>query len=203
MNNATTSFILIIIMSVAYSIFHSLLASLRIKEKVRQTFGQTADRYYRFVYNLISVLTFLPLLIYLYRNPGTTLYKMQGAWLFLALAVQGIALLLLAIGLWQTGPWRFLGIRQLIKDEQSADVKLVIRGLYRWVRHPLYSAGLLFIWASPVMTTSILALNLTLTVYIYFGSVLEEHRLRTELGEAYAAYQQSVPRLVPNPLRRR
>jgi protein-S-isoprenylcysteine O-methyltransferase Ste14 len=203
MNNVTTSFVLTIIMTVVYSSFHSLLATLKVKERVRQVIGQTADRYYRLAYNLISVLSFLPVLFYLYQNPGLALYRLQGIWLFLALSIQGIGALLIVIGLWQTGLLQFLGLRQLIEDGQYEGKKFVVRGLYRWVRHPLYSAGLLFIWASPIMTTSLLALNLTLTLYLYIGSFFEERRLQTEFGPAYSAYQQSVPRLIPRLRRNR
>lgn len=203
MNNVITSFILIVIMTVAYSTLHSILAALRVKDKVRQVFGPPSDRYYRLIYNLISVISFLPVLFYIYQNRGLTLYSLQGPWLFVALVVQGLALLLLVVGLWQTGPWQFLGLSQLIGDAKNEENKLVVRGLYRWARHPLYSAGLLFIWFSPVMTTSLLALNLTFTAYIYIGSIFEERRLLAELGQAYADYQQSVPRLIPKLRRRR
>jgi protein-S-isoprenylcysteine O-methyltransferase Ste14 len=77
---------------------------------------------------------------------------------------------------------------------------LVISGLYRYVRHPLYTAGLLFIWLTPVMTTSVMAMNLALTVYIYIGSSFEEQRLVAEYGQSYQQYQKQVPRLIPNPL---
>ncbi len=78
---------------------------------------------------------------------------------------------------------------------------LIVTGLYRWVRHPLYTAGLLLIWLTPVMTTSILALNLSLTLYIIVGSRLEERRLLAEFGQAYADYQAAVPGLIPRPPR--
>ena len=57
--------------------------------------------------------------------------------------------------------------------------------------------SLLFIWLMPVMTTSVLALNLGLTAYIYIGSLFEERRLVAEFGEPYTAYQRRVPRLIP------
>jgi protein-S-isoprenylcysteine O-methyltransferase Ste14 len=72
-----------------------------------------------------------------------------------------------------------------------------VKGLYRWVRHPLYTAGLLFLWLTPLMTTSILAFNLAMSAYIAIGSVFEERRLVTEFGPAYADYQRRVPRLIP------
>lgn len=49
------------------------------------------------------------------------------------------------------------------------------------------------------MTTSILALNLGLSAYLYIGSRFEERRLQEEFGDAYSRYQHSVPRLVPLP----
>jgi protein-S-isoprenylcysteine O-methyltransferase Ste14 len=74
---------------------------------------------------------------------------------------------------------------------------LVVRGLYRWVRHPLYTAGLVLIWLSPVMTANLLALNAGLTIYIVAGAMLEERKLQAEFGEAYAAYKRRTPMLIP------
>jgi protein-S-isoprenylcysteine O-methyltransferase Ste14 len=74
---------------------------------------------------------------------------------------------------------------------------LVTTGLYRHVRHPLYTAGLAFLWLSPVMTTTLMALYAGLSVYLYVGSLFEERRLQAEFGPAYAEYQKRVPRLFP------
>ncbi len=107
---------------------------------------------------------------------------------------------MLLVGLLQTGAAEFLGLQQLVAGP-SDESELVTDGLYRWVRHPLYTAGLLFIWLLPVMSTSLLALNLGLTAYIYIGSIFEERKLLRELGPAYAEYQRQVPRLIPLPWR--
>jgi protein-S-isoprenylcysteine O-methyltransferase Ste14 len=101
------------------------------------------------------------------------------------------------MGLLQTDPWQFLGLRQLIHPSDEGDNELVVSGFYRCVRHPLYVAGLIFIWLVPIMTTSLLILNLGLTLYIYIGSIFEERRLIVEFGSAYLAYRNEVPRLVP------
>jgi len=114
-----------------------------------------------------------------------------------ALAGQIIALGLLVVGLLQTDVWHFLGLRQLVESQPGGSPTLLVKGLYRWVRHPLYTAGLLFLWLTPLMTTSLLALNLGLSLYILIGSVFEERRLLAEFGPAYADYQRRVPRLIP------
>jgi protein-S-isoprenylcysteine O-methyltransferase Ste14 len=74
---------------------------------------------------------------------------------------------------------------------------MVTGGLYRWVRHPLYTAGLAFIWLTPIMTSNLLALNIGLTLYLILGAIYEERKLVREFGERYTRYQERVPMLIP------
>jgi protein-S-isoprenylcysteine O-methyltransferase Ste14 len=69
--------------------------------------------------------------------------------------------------------------------------------LYRWVRHPLYLWGLVFIWLTPQMTVNRLALVVGFSVYLYIGTFFEERRLVEEFGDDYREYQRQVPRLIP------
>jgi len=186
----------------AYGAFHSLLASPWAKRLARRAFGEAAGRGYRLAFNLLAIITLLPVLAVPALEPGPPLYSLRWPWAGLALAGQAAALLVLAIGLLQTDPWHFLGLRQLVQGE-AGEPRLIVTGLYRWVRHPLYTAGLAFIWFTPWMSTSLLALNLALTAYIYIGSALEEQRLTSEFGEAYLAYSRRTPRLIPRPARPR
>jgi protein-S-isoprenylcysteine O-methyltransferase Ste14 len=181
----------------AYSAVHSLLASFGVKRTLRARLGPTTDRVYRLAYNAFAVVSFVPVLALIAWLPGEPLYRLRLPWSVVALLGQGTALALLAIGLLQTDPWSFLGLRQLARHETSEPPRLIVAGLYRWVRHPLYTAGLLFIWLTPVMTTSVLALNLALTGYILVGSRLEERRLIAEFGQVYDDYRHRVPALLP------
>jgi protein-S-isoprenylcysteine O-methyltransferase Ste14 len=188
---------LILLLAVgAYGAVHSLLASLTVKRRIRARFGPAVDRLYRLGYNLFAVVSFLPVLAILAWRPGMLIYRLGLPWAAIAFAGQAAALALLALGVLQTDAWSFLGLRQLTQTGESAP-RLVVTGLYRWVRHPLYTAGLLFLWCSPAMTTSLLALYLALTVYIVVGSRLEERRLLAEFGPAYDAYRRRVPALLP------
>jgi protein-S-isoprenylcysteine O-methyltransferase Ste14 len=182
-----------------YGALHSLLASNSVKQLSRRAFGQTSDRFYRLFFNIVGGLTFLPVLAVAALDPGQTLYQLTRPWVLLTSAGQVLAALLLLLGLLQTDSLHFLGLRQISHPQASEPSKLVINGLYCHVRHPLYSAGLLFIWLVPVMTTSVLALNLGLTLYIIVGSIFEERRLVGEFGQAYRDYQRRVPRLIPRP----
>jgi methanethiol S-methyltransferase len=180
-----------------YGVIHSWLASHQAKALARGWFGQAAERGYRLAYNLFAGITLLPVLALPVLLPDRQIYALQAPWIYAALIVQGLALIALVIGLWQTGVWSFLGVEQLFQPQPNVNAKLVVRGLYRWVRHPLYTAGLAFIWFSPVMTANLLALNLGLTAYILIGAQFEERKLRREFGEAYAEYQRRTPMLVP------
>jgi len=182
-----------------YGVLHSLLASLWAKRLVRRVFGPRAERAYRLMFNVIGGLSLVPVLAVAAMNPGPLLYRLRLPWSVLALTGQAISLAALAVGLLQTDAWHFLGLRQLTQPDPGAVPKLVTTGLYRCVRHPLYTAGLAFLWLTPVMTTSLLALNLGLTAYVLIGSLFEERRLVREFGLAYADYRRRVPRLIPLP----
>ena len=47
------------------------------------------------------------------------------------------------------------------------------------------------------MTSSVLALNLVLTLYVLAGSRLEDCRLVRQFGADYQDYQRRVPALIP------
>jgi protein-S-isoprenylcysteine O-methyltransferase Ste14 len=182
-----------------YGALHSLLASNPVKQGFQRAFGQTSDRFYRLFFNVVGGLSFLPVLAVVALDPGQTLYHLTRPWVLLTSVGQVLAALLLLLGLLQTDSLHFLGLRQMFHPGASEQSELVINGLYCHVRHPLYTAGLLFIWLTPVMTASVLALNLGLTLYIIVGSIFEEQRLVGQFGQAYVDYQSRVPRLLPRP----
>jgi protein-S-isoprenylcysteine O-methyltransferase Ste14 len=183
----------------AYGALHSLLASRWAKARARSHLGPASGRLYRLAYNLIGGLTLLPVLAIPARFPGRLLVRVPWPWSGLMLAVQAGALLVILLGVRQTGIGSFLGLRQLLEGSPDDHAPLVVTGLYRWVRHPLYTAGLVFLWLSPIMTTSTLALVAGLSAYIYIGSFFEERRLAAHFGQVYRDYQRRVPRLLPRP----
>ncbi|MBI5691995.1 MAG: isoprenylcysteine carboxylmethyltransferase family protein [Verrucomicrobia bacterium] len=75
----------------------------------------------------------------------------------------------------------------------------VVRGPYRYVRHPLYLFMLLLIWSTPRLPYDQLLFNVLWTVWIIIGTKLEERDLLADFGPAYRQYQASVPMLMPSP----
>ena len=191
------SILIILIAVTLYSLVHSLLASLWAKARARRWFGKLADRWYRLFYNLFGVVSLLPVLALPLLLPDTILYTISFPWVIFTTILQVVAILALAVGLVRTGVWSFLGFEQLIGKSGEKTNVIVVGGLYRWVRHPLYTAGLVLIWLVLKMTVNLLALNVGLTLYIVVGAYFEERKLLREFSMAYKEYCQRTPMLVP------
>lgn len=108
-----------------------------------------------------------------------------------------MALLGLGVSFLQTGVLHFLGLAQLLAQQPGESGSLNVGGFYAWMRHPLYTFSLLFLWLTPAMTTNLLTAYLLFTLYFYLGSIFEERRLLAEFGDTYRDYQRRVPRLIP------
>jgi methanethiol S-methyltransferase len=74
---------------------------------------------------------------------------------------------------------------------------LVVRGPYRWVRHPLYFCVIWLMWSCPDLTADRFLFNILWTVWIIIGARLEERDLIATFGQAYLDYRQQVPMLLP------
>lgn len=193
----TISFWVIILAVLAYGALHSWLASLGLKAWVAAHCGRAATRLYRLVYNLVAVITLLPVLLLPVVLMDKEIYRIPYPWVFLTVLAQVLAVFLLVVGLLQTGLMNFIGVCQLLQREGEPEPKLVVTGLYRYIRHPLYTAGLVFIWLMPWMTWNLLALNIGITIYILIGAILEERKLLKEYGEVYSEYRKKTPMLIP------
>lgn len=180
----------------AWGIVHSLLASLALKDFFRKTFGDGFIRLYRLGYNIFSALSILPILWLMWILPNHTLYLIPAPWKYLMLAGQGVAAFLLLYGVLQTDTLSFVGLRQLVEPDGKPGT-LVTSGLYRFVRHPLYSAGLLFLWLTATMTLNQLIVYICATIYIFVGAYFEERKLLREFGAAYAEYKAATPMIIP------
>ena len=189
--------VLVALSVLLWGFFHSLFASFEAKELARRWLGAWIARYYRLAYNLFALLSFVPVLVILFLTPDRQLYEIPLPWSALMMVGQFVALVVLVVGFLQVDAREFLGLRQVAGSLSSRGGELLTSGLYHYVRHPLYSAGLVFIWLIPIMTTNVLAINLALSLYVVCGAWLEEGRLLREYGDAYAAYQRRTPMLVP------
>ncbi|NOY97856.1 MAG: isoprenylcysteine carboxylmethyltransferase family protein [Chloroflexi bacterium] len=187
----------LILAVLGWGVVHSVLASLTTKDLLRRLLGEQTMRFYRLFYNLFAAATFLPILYLMRALPDRVLYAIPAPWLYLALAGQALAVMGEVAGVLQTDAWAFAGLRQIVSGAEAEAQELTVKGLYRWMRHPLYAFGLLFIWLTPVMTVNMLVVYIALTVYIVAGAYFEERRLLREFGDAYAEYRTVTPMFIP------
>ena len=187
--------IILTLLWIVYCMLHSLLASIRLKKKLEQTL-KTGYKYYRLFYTIFAFL-FLVGLLYLQVSISTIeLYKVT---VFIrvtgsAIALSGLTLMLVCIKKYFIG---LSGLLSLIQEKNSSS--LLITGVHKYVRHPLYLGTFAFIWGAVLVLPylSLLIANCIITGYTLVGIKLEEDKLIAEFGESYKTYQRSVPKLIP------
>lgn len=78
--------------------------------------------------------------------------------------------------------------------------ELVVRGLYRWMRNPMYVGVLSVVLGEALLFEAPMLVGLVAVAFAVFHSVVilyEEPVLREKFGEAYERYRRTVPRWLP------
>jgi len=183
----------------------SLIFFLQHSGMVRRPFrhwlsGFIADRYQRAVYAIASGVA-LSLVAVLWQPSDVHLFTLQGP---LAWIVRSLGLLAVAGFMWGVISLRssfdMLGLAPLrshLRGSPDGPSPFVVRGPYRWVRHPLYLCMLLLFWSNTDWTADRLLFNLLWTGWVIAGTMWEEADLVAEFGDTYRNYQYAVPMLIP------
>ncbi len=185
-----------------YAVFHSFLAG-RGKLWFRDWFGErTYHGLYRVFYNIVAVVTLLPVIYLMACDPGPILWSLPISLEPFLVFVQITGILGVAISLIQIDLLRFLGLKQLYAYISGAPLplpseRLQTRGMYALVRHPLYLFALMLSWPVMTMTSAYFGYCVVLTTYFVFGSIYEERRMMEYYGQTYLDYRSRIPRLVP------
>jgi len=190
--------ILLSITWLVYYATHSWLASHHFKRVFANRFSSMFPRY-RLLYNVVSaLLLFIPLSL-LYSHSWDNLWQWQGTMSFLmnSIGLASIAGFLLSLRYYEGAA--FLGLRPNTDGHiGSADEPLILSPMHRFVRHPWYFLGLLFIWSRDMNMGWFITCSWA-TLYMLVGSRLEEKKLISEYGEVYSRYCNKVPGLIPLP----
>lgn len=185
-----------LILSIAlWGLVHSVVASHGFKDFLRRTLGDGFMKFYRLLYNIFAVVSIAPVLYLMVVLSDQELYRIPSPWSYLMLAGQGISALLLFVAVLQTDVLSFVGLRQLVEEEKPG--RLVTGGLYRLVRHPLYTFSLAILWLSSTVSLNSFIVYVSFTIYILVGIYFEERKLLREFGEEYASYRSVTPMLIP------
>lgn len=166
------------------------------------------ERYDGAFYAITSGLVLMLVALLYQRVPAPPLFVLHGP---SQLIVNMLALLAVASIAWAIfalrtfDPFGVRPIRQHLRNGSAASSTgtpfrakaFVLRGPFRWVRHPLYSAIIILLWATPQMSLSRFELAALWTAWILVGTLLEERDLMRDFGETYRQYCKRVPMLVP------
>lgn len=202
-----SSFVRVFLLLSFYAALHSLLLRPEVKLVFEALLGQRAFRgLFRLAYNVVAVVLFALFLGYAAGLPNVEIVEIYGlgAWLLLAVRLTGVGVIGWALHTHGFRAW--LGIENFRSWKRGGDPRkegidgsvLVTGGPYRWVRNPMYSGALLFLWSVPGWTVNYLAFVLAASLYLWVGSLHEESRLRSEYGKQFDEYAAQIPRFFPH-----
>ena len=194
-------YLLLIILCCMWCAIHSGMISLSFDKFVRIRL-ESNYKFYRLLYNLVALATFVPLVLYELSLKGPVLFRWQGNYFFLQITLLVIVILLFISGGLKYDMPQLFGIRQIKSGRahstlsESGDINT--SGILGITRHPWYLAAIIFIWICyRDMYISTFIFNIILSIYIIIGTVLEERKLIIELGDSYQDYKENVSMFFP------
>jgi protein-S-isoprenylcysteine O-methyltransferase Ste14 len=202
-----------------FALTHSLLATNWMKQRVEAMLGsRVRNGLYRFVYNNITYASIGLMVMAFSRLPDRVLYRIPPPWAWLMRAAQAFGLWLIAdtnlrMGAARfsgvSGAWEFASGREPKREAPAQgprlddDVEGATRGAFGLSRHPNNLGPTLLVCLQPTMGVRLLTFAVVGSLYSYFGSILEERRVRAAYKERYDAYRARTPFFFPIPVRSR
>ena len=186
---------------IVWCVVHSGMISITVTASFKRRLGHHY-RFYRVFYNLVAVVTIVPVVLHAQSLRGHVLFRWEGFLIVFQVLLLTLAGLLFLAGARHYDMLQFLGLRQIMTGAShgilSESGKLDTSGILGATRHPWYLAAMMLVWADyRPLTAATLITNVILTVYLVVGTILEERKLVMELGEEYREYQRQVPMLLP------
>lgn len=173
-----------------FALHHSVMARTGAKRWITRIVAPDLERS---VYVWIASLLFLvvcwawqplPGIAWHVRGPGLMLYVVQ---------IFGVVLTVSAARI--VGIWELAGVQQ---PDPHRDIEFKAAGPFALVRHPIYLAWILMVFATPTMTMTRLAFAVISTLYLIVAIPFEEALLVEMFGEKYVAYQRQMRwKLIP------
>ena len=187
---------LLILFWIIYYTVHSMFAATSVKIFFKKLLRKYF-RYYRLSYSIFATITLIWLLYFQYSFDSPLLIKSTGLKYisFLFMVLPGLLVMFISIKKY------FLllsGVRSISIPSPLPELRL--NGIHQFVRHPLYSGTILFVWGLffifPLLNNLIAVV--LLTVYVFVGISFEEKKLIKEFGKKYEEYISNVPMLIPD-----
>jgi len=178
-----------------FSFFHSFFATEKWKKSI-QGFIKGNYKYYRIFYSSFSLISLIAVISYHFNMTTIVLWNVQPIELFFAATViitSTVIILFFAKKFF----FELSGADIFLRTNKTGN--LINTSFYKHVRHPLYTATLLFIWGIFFWQPSLsnLISCVCITVYTIIGIRFEEKKLIRDFGESYIEYRSKTPMLFP------
>jgi protein-S-isoprenylcysteine O-methyltransferase Ste14 len=181
----------------AFGLQHSVMARPAFKRLWTRPGGVALERT---VFVLASSLALTVLCLAWRPLPGVV-WELDGPLRSVVWAGYAGSALFLIVAAGQIDALALAGVRQALEHAgwmaPRPDPGLVVRGLYRHMRHPIATAWLLILWVTPTMTTGRLLLAVALSIYVLIGTAFEERGLVARFGDVYRQYRATTPAFWP------
>ena len=173
-----------------FALHHSVMARTGAKAWITRLAPPALERS---IYVWIASVLFLAV-CWLWRPLPGVIWETRGAGLALyVVQVFGATLTIAAARI--VGVWELAGVKQ---PDPAKAVEFTANGPFAIVRHPIYLAWVLMVFATPVMTTSRMVFAVISTLYLIVAIRFEERSLVDAFGDNYVAYQRQMRwRLIP------
>jgi protein-S-isoprenylcysteine O-methyltransferase Ste14 len=200
-SSATAASVIIAIDVGLFSIFalhHSLFARTTIKRVMHRLAPPELERS---IYTWVASLLFIAICTWWLPVPGVV-YRLDGIWRLAGYAIQAVGIVLTIRASGKLDVLDLSGVRAVLRKHSPADapqhVPLETRGLYGFVRHPLYFGWACFVFGTPDMNATRAVFAIVSTGYLALAIPFEERALVQAFGAEYEAYRQKVRwRLIP------
>ena len=178
----------------AFALHHSIFARTGVKRAITRLLPRDLERS---AYVWIASALFIAVCAWWQAVPGV-FWRLDGPARIAAIAAQTLAGAATLVAARQLGVLRLAGVQQVSASDTTEPPTLDDSGLYAVVRHPIYLAWIVLVWATPTMTATRLTFALLSSAYLIAAVPFEERDLRRLFGEAYTRYARRVKwRIIP------
>jgi protein-S-isoprenylcysteine O-methyltransferase Ste14 len=151
----------------AYCVVHSALISITVTDFVKRALGDRY-RFYRLFFNIFSVTTLVPLLMYSHSARWKTepLFTWDGYVRVIQYCLTALGAVLAITGARHYNMFQFVGIQQILKGRSGGAMtesgEFDSSGVLGIVRHPWYLAVFILLWARDLNLAGLI-INLVLS----------------------------------------
>lgn len=129
----------------------------------------------------------------IFPAPILPLAKQPGLLRIVGVVIYSLGLLVAISGRIQLGKnWANLEDYQIMQEQ-----KLVEQGIYRWIRHPIYSGDLLLVLGVELALNSWLVLLIIPLGAVVYRQAKEEEKILSQAFSDYPAYQERTRMFIP------